>query len=44
MLDRFYELHGWDIETGLQTRKSLLELELEDIAGNLEKAGRLIDK
>ena len=44
MLDRFYQLHGWDTKTGLQTRKCLLELELEDIAVRLEKGGRLIDE
>ncbi|HOI82516.1 MAG TPA: aldehyde ferredoxin oxidoreductase C-terminal domain-containing protein [Synergistales bacterium] len=32
MLDRYYELHGWDKVTSLQTRSSLVELELEDIA------------
>jgi hypothetical protein len=32
------------METGLQTRKFLADLDLEDIAGKLEKAGRLIDK
>lgn len=44
MLDRFYELHGWDIKTGLQTRKCLKDLELEDIAVKLEKMGKLIDE
>lgn len=43
MLDRFYELHGWDIKTGLQTRKCLKELGLEDVAVKLEKMGKLID-
>jgi aldehyde:ferredoxin oxidoreductase len=42
MLDRFYELHGWDIKTGWQTRRCLKELGLEDIADRLEKAGRLV--
>ena len=32
MLDRYYELHGWDTETSLQTHSSLVELGLEDIA------------
>ena len=44
MLERFYELHGWDIKTGLQTRKCLKDLELEDIAVKLEKMGKLIDE
>lgn len=42
MLDKFYELHGWDRTTSLQTRKTLLELEMGDIAEKLEKAGKLI--
>jgi aldehyde:ferredoxin oxidoreductase len=44
MLEEFYELQGWDKETGLQTRKGLEELEIEDIAKKLEKAHRLINK
>lgn len=43
MLDRFYELHGWDKRTGLQTSKCLTELGMEDIARKLEKAGKLIN-
>ena len=41
MLDRYYELHGWDKETGWQTRKCLEELDLGDIADDLERVGRL---
>jgi aldehyde:ferredoxin oxidoreductase len=44
MLDEFYELHGWDKETGLQTRKGLTELGLEDVADKLEQTGKLINK
>jgi aldehyde:ferredoxin oxidoreductase len=44
MLEEFYELQGWDKETGLQTRKGLEELEMEDIAKKLKKAHRLINK
>jgi aldehyde:ferredoxin oxidoreductase len=44
MLDRFYELHGWDIKTGLQTRHCLEKLGLEDIAILLEKREKLIDE
>ena len=43
MLDRFYELNGWDKKTSLQTRKGLMELGMEDVASKLEKAGKLID-
>jgi aldehyde:ferredoxin oxidoreductase len=43
MLDEFYELQGWDRETGLQTRKCLEELDMTDVAEKLEKAGKLIE-
>ena len=42
MLDEYYELHGWDKSTGLQTRKCLVKLGLEDVAEKLEKAGVLV--
>ena len=41
MLDTFYELHGWDKTTSLQTRKCLTELSMEDVADQLQKVGRL---
>jgi len=44
MLDEFYELNGWDVKTGLQTRNGLIELGLEDVAMKLKKAGKLIEK
>jgi aldehyde:ferredoxin oxidoreductase len=44
MVDQFCELHGWDKKTGLQTRASLIELGLENVAQRLEKSGRLIDE
>ncbi len=43
MLDEFYELHGWDKETGLQTRKSLIELGMNNVAEKLKKAGRIME-
>ena len=43
MLDKFYELHGWDIKTGWQTRESLENLGLNDVAEKLAKVGRLIE-
>lgn len=36
---RYYELRGWDVETGLQTERLLRELDLEDIAEELKDAG-----
>lgn len=43
MLDKFYELHGWDKKTGWQTRETLEKLGLDDVAEKLAKAGRLIE-
>jgi aldehyde:ferredoxin oxidoreductase len=43
MLDKYYELHGWDKRTGLQTRRCLMELDMEDVAEKLEKVGKLIN-
>jgi len=41
MLDEYYELRGWDRETGWPTREKLWELDLKDVADALEKMGRL---
>ena len=41
MLDRYYQLHGWDKETSWQTGKCLTELDMDDIADQLQKIGRL---
>ena len=41
MLDKFYDLQGWDKETSWQTRRCLMELDLGDVADKLEKAGKL---
>jgi len=41
MLDEYYALHGWDRVTSWQTRECLEELDLADVAGRLEEAGRL---
>ena len=43
MLDKFYELHGWDIKTGWQTRETLNKLGLDDVAEKLADIGRLIE-
>jgi len=37
MLDRFYELQGWDKESGRPTRQGLAQLGLEDVARKLDK-------
>ena len=44
MLDEFYRLWGWDVQTGMQTRTGLTNLGLEEIAGKLAKQGKLIEK
>ena len=37
----YYELRGWNKENGFPTREKLTELELEDIAVNLQESGLL---
>jgi aldehyde:ferredoxin oxidoreductase len=41
MLDRYYALHGWNVETGLQTRKCLEKSGLKNITDDLEKMGKI---
>lgn len=41
MLDRYYELHGWDKDTGWLTGHCLAEIGMGDIAERLEKLGKL---
>ena len=41
MLDEYYELRGWDKETGLIPRKTLEKLGLEDAAKKLEEMNKL---
>ena len=40
-LDEYYRLHGWDVETGLQTRSGLKNIGLGVVADILEEAGLL---
>jgi aldehyde:ferredoxin oxidoreductase len=37
LVDEYYALRGWDRETGWPIREKLLELDLRDVAGQLEK-------
>ena len=39
MKSEYYELRGWDIESGLQTIAKLEELQLGDIASDLQRRG-----
>ncbi|MFC1871919.1 aldehyde ferredoxin oxidoreductase C-terminal domain-containing protein, partial [Chloroflexota bacterium] len=41
LLDEYYELRGWDKETGLPTREKLADLGLSDIANDLRQRGKL---
>ncbi len=38
MRDEYYELRGWDVETGLQRADTLERLDLSDVAQELKKA------
>jgi len=40
LLDRYYELRGWDVRTGVPTQAKLRELGLEEVADTLEQAGK----
>jgi len=39
--DEYYELRNWDVATGLQTRRHLESLDLEEVADDLEIRGLL---
>ncbi len=42
MKDEYYQLRGWDVATGLQTRTKLEELGLQEVAQDLEQRGLII--
>jgi aldehyde:ferredoxin oxidoreductase len=39
LIDEYYSLRGWDIETGLQTSDKLRELDMADIGAELDRLG-----
>ena len=41
MLDEYYDLHGWDRKTSFPKRQTLLDLDLEHVADDLERIGKL---
>lgn len=43
LLDEYYELGGWDKETGIPTRSKLIELNLEYVADELAHLGFISD-
>jgi aldehyde:ferredoxin oxidoreductase len=44
MLDEYYRLRGWDKDSGLPTRRKLVELDLEDVADELESVGKIVPR
>ncbi len=42
MRDEYYDLRGWDRETGLQKEETLYRLNMQDLADDLTKEGRLV--
>jgi len=42
MLDEYYEIHGWDKETGWQRKAQLERLGLSEIAADLERSGKIL--
>jgi aldehyde:ferredoxin oxidoreductase len=41
MKDDYYALRQWDVSTGLQTRANLVDLDLPEVADDLEHRGLL---
>lgn len=41
LLDEYYEIHGWEKNTGFPTRKTLEDLDLKQVADDLAKIGKL---
>jgi len=41
--DEYYQLRGWDVPSGLQTRRTLEELGLNDIAEDLDRRGLIVN-
>jgi aldehyde:ferredoxin oxidoreductase len=39
LLDDYYDERGWDIETGMPTKETLVETGLKDVAEDLKKRG-----
>lgn len=41
MVDEYYEARGWERQSGLITRQKLVELDLGDVADDLDRIGKL---
>jgi aldehyde:ferredoxin oxidoreductase len=44
LIDRFYELRGWDRHTGWPTRAKLLELGLDEVADQLSPENESVER
>ncbi len=44
MLNEYYQVRGWDVDTGLIPREKLEELMMKDVADELERMGKLPPK
>jgi len=42
LLDRYYDLRGWDLKTGLIKKETLQQLDLQDVLEVLEKEGLVV--
>ncbi len=40
-MDEYYQLRGWDVETGLPKKAKLVQLGLKEVADDLAKLGKL---
>ena len=41
MLDDYYRARGWDVNTGIPTKETLLRYGLDDVVEDLVKSGKL---
>lgn len=44
LLDKYYTLHGWDVETSWPYEETLRELDLSDVADEMKRLGKLPKK
>lgn len=44
LLDRYYTLHGWDVDTSWPREETLKQLGLKDVAEEMARLGKLPDK
>ena len=44
MIDKYYDLRGWDKKTGLILKDKLKKLDMKDVLSDLEKRKLVVDK